>query len=108
MTVALAGVVRVVVPESEAMPAGSMSVASHGQMATDSAPRRIERMTQQPTRLLHAVEVCVAPTTPLRNVAFERKAVTAEMQAIGLHPDGKQMLLNRVSASRAVRLLKRF
>jgi len=60
MTVALAGVVRVVVPESEAMPAGSMSVASHGQMATDSAPRRIERMAQQPARLLHAVEVCVA------------------------------------------------
>jgi len=100
MTAALAGVVRVVVPESETIPAGSMLVASHGHMATDSAPRRSERVTQQPVRLLHAVEVHVAPTTPLRNVGCERKAVTAEMRAIGLHPDSKQMLLNQVSASR--------
>jgi hypothetical protein len=108
MTVALAGVDRVVVPDSEAIPSASMLVASHGEMATDSAHRRSERVTQQPARLLHAVEEYVAPTTPLRNVACERKAVTAEMRAIGLHPDGKKMLLNRVSASRALRLLKRF
>jgi len=38
ITVALAGMVKVVVPESEAIPAGSMLVASHGQMAKDSAP----------------------------------------------------------------------
>jgi len=36
--VALAGVARVVVLESEAISAGSMSVASCGQMATDSGP----------------------------------------------------------------------
>ena len=78
MTVALAGVVRVIVPESEMIFAGSMSVASRGQMAraTDSAPRRSERLTQQPARLLDAVEVYVKPTTHLRNVACERKAVT--------------------------------
>jgi len=106
VTVALAGVARVVVSESEAISAGSMLVASHGQMPTDSASRRSERMTQQPARLRHAVEVSVAPTTPLRNVACERKVVTAEMRAIGLRPDDKQMLLNRVSASKALRLLK--
>ena len=81
-------------------------IISHGQMATDSAPRCSERVTQQPTRLLDAVKVYVAPTTPLRNVVCERKAVTAEMRAIDLHPDDKQTLLNRVSASRALRLLK--
>jgi len=37
MSVALAGVDRAVVPESETISAGSMLVASHGQMATDSA-----------------------------------------------------------------------
>jgi len=41
-------------------------------------------------------------------VACERKAVTAEMWAIGLRPDIKQMLLNWVSASRTLRLLKKF
>ena len=51
-------------------------------METDSAPQRSERVTQQPARLLHAVEEYVATTTPLRNVACERKAVTAEMRAI--------------------------
>jgi len=108
VAVALAEVVRVVVPESEAIFAGSMSVASHGQMATESAPRRSERVTQQPARLLDVVEIYVAPATPLRNVARERKAVTAGMRVIGFCPDGKQMLLNRVSASRALRLLKPF
>jgi len=34
--------------------------------------------------------------------------LTAEMRAIGLRPDGKQMLLNRVSASRTLQLLKKF
>jgi len=98
--VALAGVVRVVVSESEATSVGSMLVASHGPMATDSAPRRSERVPQQPARLLDAVKVyvTVAPTTPLRNVVYERKAVTAEMRAIGLLPDGKQTLLKHVSA----------
>jgi len=50
MTVALAGVVRVVIPESEAIFAGSMSVASHAQMATDSAPQRSKHATKQPDR----------------------------------------------------------
>jgi len=77
-------------------------------METDSAPQRSERVTQQPAKLLDAAEVYVAPTTPLRNVACERKVVTAEMRAIGLRPDDKQMLLNRVSASKALRLLKQF
>ena len=54
------------------------------------------------------VDAYVAPTPPLRNVAYERKAVTAEMRAIGLRRDGKQMLLYRVLASRALRLLKKF
>jgi len=98
VTVALAGVGRVVVPESEAILAGSMSVASSGHMAIDSAPRRSERVTQQPAKLLDAMEVYVVPTTPLRNVACERKAVTAHMRAIGLRPEGKQILLKRVSA----------
>ena len=100
--------VRIVITESEATLAGSMSVASHGQMATDSAHRHSERVTQQPARLRDAVEVCVAPTAPLRNVACERKAVTAEMRAIGLHPDGKQTLLKRISVPRALRLLQKF
>jgi len=106
--VALAGVITGVTPEREPIFAGSMLVTSHGPMATDSAPRRSERVTQQPDRLLYVVELYVAPTAPLRNVACKRKAVTAEMLAIGLHPDGKQMLLKRVSASRALRLLKQF
>ena len=100
MTVALAGSTTVVSPESEPIITGSMMVASHGQMATDSAPRRSERVTQQPARLLDDVEVYVAKTTPLRNVACEHQAVTAEMRAIGLRPNGTQMLLNRVSASK--------
>jgi len=75
---ALDGVGRIEVPESEAIPADSMLV----EMATDSAPQRSECVTQQPARLLHAVEEYVATTTPLRNVACERKAVTAEMRAI--------------------------
>jgi len=102
MTVALSRVARAIVPQSEAMPAGGMLVASHGQMATDSAPRRSERVTQQPARLLHVAEISVTPSTPFRNVACERKAVTAEIRAIGLHSDGKQTLLKRVSASKAL------
>ena len=97
MTVALARVVRVVVPESETIPAGSMLVASHGHMATDSAPRRSERVTQQPARLLHAVEVYVAPSTPLRNVGCERKAVTAGLRAIGLEDNGAQFLISSMA-----------
>jgi len=79
-----------------------MLVASHDQMATHSATRRSERATQPPARLLDVSEVYVVPTTPLRNVACERKAVTAEILAIDLRPDGNQMLLKRVSASRAL------
>jgi len=75
VTVALAGVVRVVIPESETTLAASMSVVSHGQMATDSTLRHSERVTQQPTRLRDVVEVCVAPT-PLRNVVCKCKALT--------------------------------
>jgi len=64
MTVALARVVRVVVPESEAISAGNMLVASHGQMAIDNAPRRSERVTQQPARLLHVVKIYGANHAP--------------------------------------------
>jgi len=71
------------------MEAGSMLVASHGQIVTDSAPRRSERVTQQHAKLLDDVKVYVVPTTPLRNVACKRKAATAEMRAIGLRPEGK-------------------
>jgi len=98
----------VVIPDSEAHFAGNTLDASHGQMATHSAPRRSERVTRPPTKLLDALYAYAGPITPLRNVACERKAVTAEMQAIGLHPDDKQMLLNQVSASKALRLLKKF
>ena len=66
-----------------------MSVASCGQLETDSTPRHSERETLQPAKLLDAVDTYVTPTTPLRNVACERKAVTAEMRAIGLRPIGK-------------------
>ena len=52
--VALAGVVTVVVPQSEAIFPVSTLVASHGQMATDYAPRRSERVTRQPAKLLDA------------------------------------------------------
>jgi len=100
--VTLAGVVRVVVSESETISAGSMLVASYGQMATDSAPRRSQRVTPPPTRRLNASQAYVAPTALLRNVACELKAVTAEMRAIGLRPDGNQMQLKQVSASRAL------
>ena len=100
--VAPAREVRVVVPESEAIFAGNTLNASNSQAATDSAPRRSERVTRQPVKLLNAPDAYAAPITPLRNVACERKSVTAEMRAIGLRPDGKQMLLNRVSASRAL------
>ena len=99
---------RVVAPESEPIITGSMLVASHGQIATDSAPRRSQRVTRQPTKPLDAPDADAAPITPLRNVACERKAGTAEMWAIGLQPDGKQMLLKRVSESRALQLLKQF
>jgi len=95
VTVPLAGVARVVIPESEASVAGSMSVASHDHISTASAPRRSECVTQQPARLQDGFEVYVAPTTPLRNVACERKAVTAELRAIGLRSDDKHTLLNR-------------
>ena len=61
ISVTLAGVVRSVISESETISAGSMLVASHGQMATDSAPRRSERVTQPPARLLNASAVYVAP-----------------------------------------------
>ena len=108
VTVPLAGVPRVVIPESEASVAGSMSVAPNGHMATASAPRRSECATQQPARLQDGFEVFVAPTTLFRNVACERKVVTAELLAIGLRPDGKHTLLNWVLASRALRLLKMF
>jgi len=84
--VAPAGEVRVVVPESEAIFAGSTLNAPHGQMATDSAPRRSERVTRQPAKLIDAPDAYAAPITPLRNVACERKTVTAEMRAIGLRP----------------------
>ena len=111
--VAPAGKVRVVVPESGAIFAGSTLNATHGQMTTDSSPRRSERVTRQPAKLPDAPDAYAAPITPLsitplRNMACERKAVTAEMWAIGLCPDGKQMLLNRVSASRTLQLLKKF
>ena len=106
--VAPAGKVRVVVPESGAIFAGSTLNATHGQMTTDSSPRRSERVTRQPAKLIDAPDAYTAPITPLRNVACERKAATAEMRAIGLRSDGKQMLLKRVSASRTLRLLKKF
>jgi len=50
--VAPAGEVRVVVLENEAIFASSTLNTSHGQMATDSAPRRSERVTRQPAKLL--------------------------------------------------------
>jgi len=66
VTVALAGVGRVVIPESEATVEDRMSVPSRGQMETDNTPRRSECVTQQPAKLLDAVDAYVAPSTPLR------------------------------------------
>ena len=66
------------------------------------------RVTRRPATLLDVVDAYVAPIPPLRNAEYERKALTAEMQAIGLRPDGKQMLLYRVLASRSLRVLKKF
>jgi len=63
--VAPAGEVRVVVPESEAIFAGSTLNAPHGQMATDSAPRRSERVTRPPAKLLDAPDAYAVPLTPL-------------------------------------------
>ena len=80
-----------------------MSVASGGQMETGSTSQHSERVTQQPAKLLDVVDAYVASTTLLRNVTCELKAVTADMWAIGMRrPDGKQMLLHRVSVSRAL------
>jgi len=110
MVVPFAGVGRVESPERETMLQGARSAAASRQIAPDSACRRSPRLTTRPATLLDAVDAYVAPIPPLRNVtvAYERKAVTAEMRAIGLRPDGKQMLLYRVLASRALRLLKKF
>ena len=83
---------KVVAPESEAVFEASISAASRGKMETDSISRRSGRMTRQPSKLLDAADAGVTTTTPLRNVTCNRKAVTAEMRAIGLRPDGKQML----------------
>ena len=52
--------------------------------------------------------ICGTHPTHQKNEAYKCKAVTVEMRAIGLRSDGKQMLLHRVSASRALRLLKKF
>jgi len=108
IVVAFAGVGRVETPERETMLQGARSAVSSGQIASDGTCRRSARVTRRPATLLDAVDAYVVPILPLRNVAYERKAVTAEMRAIGLRPDGKQMLLHRVLASRALRLLKKF
>ena len=108
MVVPFAGVGRVETPEHETMLQGARSAASSHQIASDCACQRRTHVTRRPSTLLDAVDAYVAPIPPLRNVAYERKAVTAEMRAIGLQPDGKQMLLHRVSASRALKLLKKF
>ena len=97
-----AEVVTVVIPESEVIFAISMLDTSHGQMATHSAPRRSERVTRPPTKLLDAPDAYAGPISPLRNVACERKAVTAEMRNIVLRPNAKQMLLNQVSVSKTL------
>ena len=65
VTVALAGVCRVVRPQSEAMLEGCMLVASCGQVETGSITRHSERVTRQPPKLLDAVDSYVAPTTLL-------------------------------------------
>jgi len=108
VVVPFAGIGRVETPERETMLQGARSAASSRQIASDGARRRSARVTRLPATLLDAVDAYLAPVPPLRNVAYERKAVTAEMWAIGLQPDGKQMLLYRVSASTARRLLKKF
>jgi len=83
MAVVLAGVGRVKIPESETLLQNARSTASSGQIASDGTCRRSARVTRQSATLLDAVNACVAPILPLRNVAYERKAGTAEMWAIG-------------------------
>jgi len=93
MVVPFAGVGRVETPERETMLQCARSTESGRQIASDSTRRRSARVTRQPATLLDAADAYVAAIPPLRNVAYECKAVTAEMRAIGLRPDGKQMLL---------------
>ena len=90
------------IPESEAISAGSTLHASHSQIATHSAPCRSERVTRTPTKLVDALDAYAGPISPLINVACERKTVTAEMRVIDLRPDDKQMLPNLVSASKTL------
>jgi len=86
MSVALAGVLRAVIPESETMSACSMLVASHGQMATDSAPRRSERVTQPSASLLDASELYEAPTTPLKKCGVRTQGSDSRNAAHWLAP----------------------
>ena len=65
-------------------------------------------MIRQPAKLLDGVDVRVAPTNNLRNVAYEHKAVKEEKCAIGLRSDGSRTLLRRGSSSMALRLLQQF
>jgi len=108
MVVPFAGVGRVETSERETMLQGARSAASGHQIASDGSRLRSSVLIRRPSTLLDAVDAYVAPIPHLRNVAYESKAVTTEMRAIGLRPDGKQMLLHRVSASRALKLLKKF
>jgi len=80
MVVPFAGVGRVESPERETMLQGARSAASSRQIASDGAFLRSTRLTRLPSTLLDVVDAYVAPIPPLRYVAYECKAVTAEMR----------------------------
>jgi len=90
VTVALAGVGRVVAPEIEAILAGSMLVTSYGQMATDSAPRRSECVTQQPAKLLDAVEVYVVPTNSTEQKPTLARRVSRPLPSSSMHAEERR------------------
>ena len=93
VTVGLPGMGSAVTPKNESTMDVNISAVSRGQVGTDSTFRRSGRMIRQPAKLLDGVDVWVAPTNNLRNVAYEQTAVTAEMCAIGLRSDGSRTLL---------------
>ena len=80
VVVPFAGIGRVETPERETMLQGARSAASSRQIASDGPFLRSTRLTRLPSTLLDVVDAYVTPIPPLRYVAYECKAVTAEMR----------------------------
>ena len=100
VTVGRAAVGTVVTPESEAILEVSMSAVSHGQMETGSTSRHRVRVTRQPPQTFRCCgRMCSTHHTP-EICGVRTKDSESRNWAIVLRPDGKQMPLTRVSASR--------